>query len=473
VTRSRRVSGAAGRRTGAAARSTCRAARAVRAARRTLEREFSPRHLLSFSVGAYLACNAVRDAYLVVDGPDCALMRTQFLQGNHDYLAELTSVGGQHKVVHTALEPAGVMRPREEALADLLRRIGGTAGVGCVLFTSLPIATVLATDYARLCRRAAAAVGKPIAAIPGRSLSTDWLGGYAETLAALAEQLDLPHRRPARNAVAVVGLLHDRNEADCRGNVREIERLLRGLALEPVSIWLSGGRCAELREAARAATVVSLPYGRRAARILARRLGARLVEADLPFGLPAAERFVRQVAAACDRGPQGERLIDSELAAVVPNLEWVAPFLFQGRRFGFIGDPHLRSGFRELIELLGGQVAFSVITACRHHLGGPSRTAPPDRDDLLVEPRAAALRRFLDERLAPGRLDCLVTNSTCIEAAAGRDVAVVEFGFPAYDVHALYDRPYLGFRGALALVDTIANQLRLHLALRAPVAKPV
>ncbi|MBN1774392.1 MAG: hypothetical protein JXB32_24240 [Deltaproteobacteria bacterium] len=455
------------------ARSGRRDSRRAHDAQLVLEREFSPRHLLSFSVGTYLACNAIRDAYLVVDGPDCALMRTQFLQGNHDYLAELTSVGGKHKVVNTALEPAGVMHAREDALVDLLARIGATDGVGCTLLTSLPLATVLATDYARLCRRAAGRIGRPVVSIPGRSLSTDWLGGYQESLAALAAQLELPKCRPSRNGVALVGLLHDRNEADCRGNVRELQRLLRGLDLDPVSLWLSGGSCAELQAVARASTIVSLPYGRKAARTLADRLGARLVEAELPFGLPASERFVRQVAEACRRTPQAQRWIDSELAAVVPPLEWVGPFLFQERRFGYIGDPYLRPGFRETIELLGGRLEFSVVTACRHHLAEPSRAAPADSAELLVEPRAAALLRFLDERLAPDRLDCLVTNASCIEAAAGRDFAVVEFGFPAYDAHALYDRPYLGFRGALALVDTIANRLRLHLALRTPVAKRV
>lgn len=439
----------------------------------TLEREFSPRHLLSFSVGTYLACNAVRDAYLVVDGPDCARMRTQFLQGNHDYLSELTSVGGRHKVVHTALEPAGVMHAREDALVDLLARIANTKGVGCVLLTSLPLATVVGTDYDRLCRRAAARSAAPIVSIPGRSLATDWLGGYQDTLAALAARLELPRRRPARRGVALVGLLHDRNEADCRGNVAELERLLRALDLDPVSVWLSGRNCAELQAAAGASTIVSLPYGRQAARILADRLGARLVQAELPFGLPAAERFVRQLGEACDRRRQAERLVDAELAAVVPLLEWVGPFLFQERRFGFIGDPYLRPGFQELIELLGGRVEFAVVTAAGRHLADPADAATTRSADLLVEPRAAELLRFLDRRLAPGRLDCLVTNATCIEAAAGRDFPVVELGFPSYDVHALYDRPWLGFRGALALVDTLANQLRLHLALRTPVAKRV
>jgi nitrogenase molybdenum-iron protein alpha/beta subunit len=438
-----------------------------------VEREFSPRHLLSFSVGVYLACNAIRDAYLVVDGPDCALMRTQFIQGNHDYLSELTSVAGLHKVVNTALEPARVMNFREDELIGLLTRIGRTEGVGCVLMTSLPLATVIGTDYARLCRRAAVEIAKPVVSIPGRSLATDWLGGYQESLAALAAQLELPERRPSGNAVAVVGLLHDRNEADCRCNVEEVERLLRGLGLDPVSVWLSGRGCAELQAVSNASTIVSLPYGRKAARTLAERLGARLVEAELPFGLAAAERFVRQVAEACDRVPQAEQLIDAELAAVVPPLEWIGPFLFQERSFGFIGDPYLRPGFAELIGLLGGRLDFSVVTACRHHLPEHPACLPGESADVLVEPRVAELLRFFDDRLAPGRLDCLVTNSTCIEAAAGRDFAVVELGFPSYHIHALYDRPYLGFRGALALVDTLANQLRLHLALRGSTRSPI
>ena len=152
---------------------------------------------------------------------------------------------------------------------------------------------------------------------------------------------------------------------------------------------------------------------------------------------------------------------------MVPALEWLGPFLFQEKRFGFIGYPYLRPGFCETIGLLGGRVDFGVVTACRHHLPGKT-AAGAAAGDLLIEPKAAELLSFFEERLAPGRIDCLVTNSTCIEAAAGRDFAVVELGFPSYDVHALYDRPTLGFRGALAFVDTLANQLRLHLALGGP-----
>ena len=37
---------------------------------------------------------------------------------------------------------------------------------------------------------------------------------------------------------------------------------------------------------------------------------------------------------------------------------------------------------------------------------------------------------------------------------------VVELGFPSYFTHALYERPFLGFAGALAFIDSMANELR-------------
>ena len=37
---------------------------------------------------------------------------------------------------------------------------------------------------------------------------------------------------------------------------------------------------------------------------------------------------------------------------------------------------------------------------------------------------------------------------------------MVEFGFPSVYSHALYDRPFLGFQGFMAFVDTLANALR-------------
>lgn len=428
------------------------------------QRDFTARHVVSYSVGVYLAVNAVRDLFLVVDGPDCVYNRTQYLQGNHDYLSTLTSVAGFHRVVNTALDPTRVLVSRETEIRDLLVQIAGEAEVGAVLITSLPLAAVLSIDYDRLCAEARRVTRKPVFHVLGKSLSDDWLGGYAETLNVLAGTIPLEGSAPAEDNVAVVGHLFDRNEQDCRGNVRELKRLLGRLGLETVSVWPDGGDFDDLNKIKNAGTILSLPYARKAARTLARRLDVRLLELELPFGLPASERWLRQVAAAFGREEQADEIIQAELEEVLPPLEWVVPFLFQQRRFGYAGDPHLLPGFLETIEMFGGSTEFAVVTCFAHHLEGfdPASCAA----EVLVEPRAEKLLQFLEANIKNGRLDCLVSNSTCIDAARGGRQAVFEFGFPSYNRHALYDRPSLGFRGFLAFADTLANQMRLSLALR-------
>jgi nitrogenase molybdenum-iron protein alpha/beta subunit len=427
------------------------------------QRDFSARHVVSYSVGVYLAVNAVRDLFLVVDGPDCVYNRTQYLQGNHDYLSTLTSVGGFHRVINTALDPARVLVSREKELGDLLVQVSGETEVGAALITSLPLASVLSIDYDRLCAQARRSTAKPVLHVPGKSLSDDWLGGYAETLDVLAGNISLEGADPAEEKLAVVGHLFDRNEQDCLGNVRELKRLLRLLDLEPVAVWPDGGDFDDLRRIKDAGTILSLPYGRQAARTLAGRLDARLVELELPFGLRASESWMRQVAAAFGREEQAKAVIAAELEKVLPSLEWVVPFLFQERRFGYIGDPHLLPGFLDMVEMFGGSTAFAVVTNFEHHLAGFDPAARAAK--VLIEPRMEELLEFLESSLEAPGVDCLVTNSTCIEAARPDRHAVVEFGFPSYNRHALYDRPSLGFNGFLAFADTLANQMRSFMAL--------
>jgi len=428
------------------------------------ERDFTARYVISYSVGVYLAVNVIRDAFLVVDGPDCAYNRTQYIQGNHDYLSDLTSVSGSHRVVNTALDPNRVLLNREEEIRNLLLEIGRQPEVGAVLLTALPLAAVLSIDYQRLCSSAADDCGKPVLHVPGKSLSEDWLGGFKRVLEVLAENVSLKDAQPHPNRVALIGLPFDRNEEDCRGDVRELKRLLAALGLELVAAWPSGGDFSELSRVSQAGTIISLPYGRQAASILARRLDVRLLELELPFGLPACERWLRQLGRAYGREEQAEAVIAAEQRATLPALEWVVPFLFQGKRFGYIGDPHFLNGFLETIDLFGGTTRFAVVTTFAYHLQEDDRDNQVER--LLVEPTMKQLIAFLSENLAPGKIDCLVSNSSCLEAVDPRAQAVVEFGFPSNNVHALYDRPRLGFRGALAFSDTLANQLRQFLALR-------
>ena len=51
--------------------------------------EFSPRINFPFMHGLYLGINAVRDAYLLVDGPNCSFFKAEHIHGGHDFNSTL------------------------------------------------------------------------------------------------------------------------------------------------------------------------------------------------------------------------------------------------------------------------------------------------------------------------------------------------------------------------------------------------
>ncbi len=409
-----------------------------------------------YMVGVYLAINAVEDLFLLVEGPDCTYMKTQYVQGNHDWMSTLTSVSGYHRIANTALHPDHMSGSREEHLSEMLSRMAGHPEVPALVFTSMPMAFITGADYERLVTGVSEETGKPVFHVPGKSLSGDWLDGYAETLLALATQLDLEGGELDPETVAVVGYLHDRNEEDHAANVRELGRMLDAIGLRLGSVWLSGQRFERLRDVRNAGTVVSLPYGRRAARTVARRTGARLVELPLPFGLSASERWVRELGEAFGRSDRAEAFVDRELARIAPRLEWVVPFLFQNARVGYIGDPHLCPGLADTLEMLGATLVTALITNRPHHTRGLAEQL--GGADLLVFPRMKAMLNHLEGLAGQDALRLLVTHNMGIMT----DAPILELGFPSHFRHALYDRPFLGFAGALCFIDSMANAMRMR-----------
>ena len=227
---------------------------------------------------------------------------------------------------------------------------------GLVLVTALPMCSITGSITAR----DPTARQKPEQAGHRHTARSLWsaIGSTAMTRRSTrwprGSSLDASLRRP--RTVAVVGHLMDRNEGDHLANIAEMQRMLQSLSLETVSVWLSGQDCSDLRRVEEADIIVSLPYGRAAARRLAKRTGARLVETELPFGLPKTVRFMRDVGAAAGKDREAEAFIDAELSRVVPRLKWIIPQYFLNRRTGFMGDPYLLGGFRDIAEDLGMKV---------------------------------------------------------------------------------------------------------------------
>jgi nitrogenase molybdenum-iron protein alpha/beta subunit len=421
------------------------------------EEDFSMRVAFPYLLGVYLDVNAIRDAFLVVEGPDCSYMKSQYVQGNHDWLSTLTSVSGFHRIANTALHPSLMTDSREAPLREMLGRVASRPATGGTLLTTMPMATITGADYDRLCRDVARETGKDVVHVPGLSMSGDWLDGYDRVLRALAKTVDLSGGKPRPRRVAIVGYLWDRNEADHTANVRVLREMCEAVRLELTGVWLSGGSFADLRAVRDAGTILSLPYGRAAARLVAGRTGVEIIDLLLPFGPRATEEWMRVLGERFGAADRAQAYVDRMLADTAPRLEWLIPFLFQNREVGFVGDPNLLPGFRDIVELLGARLRLAVLTNRPTHMAGAEEALGGVAS--LVWPKLRAFVQFLCRQLLDGELHLLVANNYGMSMPL-LDTAVVEFGFPSVYAHALYDRPFLGFPGFLAFVDTLANALR-------------
>jgi len=407
-----------------------------------------------YLLGAYLAINAIPDAFLLLDGPNCFPLKTPSIQGNHDWFSTLSTVAGQQRCVTTRAHPSTVVFSRGKVIRDHIEAVGQGPGVGGIFVAARPMAACSNEDYPRVLREVQKNVSQTLFLIPPKSLRSNWLGGYEETLLTLAQGLDLESPAPNKDKVAIVGYLCDRHEGDHSGNLAELRRYMGALGLGVETVWLSGQKFADLSRVRNAGLIVSLPYGRKAARVLAKRLGVPLVETCLPFGFSATEQFLRDVGAAAGRLDQAERFIEQELSRTAPLLEWVIPFIFQDAAIGFVGDPNHLAGLKDIVRMLGARLSFAFLTGMASQL---PESAAGEGPAPLFDPTQKALLKQLRQGRNEEGLDLLVTCSVGTKLPR---LPVCEFGYPSYFTHALAPYPFLGFNGCLAFTTSMANAIR-------------
>lgn len=233
--------------------------------------------------------------------------------------------------------------------------------------------------------------------------------------------------------------------------------MLAALDLDVVCIWPSGAPLAELMQVQRAGTIIGLPMAGKAAHILAERLGARLIELELPFGLPATERWLLELGKALGRESQARAFIDSELARVAPRLQWTLPKLFLQSRVAYLGAPCYAPPLAEQLEELGASLVGCFLTGMAATLPEAALARLAARGTVLTDPLAEDLQAAW-QALDPSRVDLLISNTVGLDQLRPSG-AWVEWGYPSNFSHCYRDEPFVGFEGALAFCGRLANEL--------------
>jgi nitrogenase molybdenum-iron protein alpha/beta subunit len=270
----------------------------------------------------------------------------------------------------------------------------------------------------------------------------DWLDGYAAALAALADVVPLEAGPVRPEVVAIVGMRVDRREGDRAGDLAEVARWLEALGLVACPPWPSPVGVAGLSPVARAGTLVAMPYGREAARRLAKRTGAIVVDSGLPVGLAGTSAWVRQIADATGTREAAEAFLASELDRAAPRLEWVVPHMLLHRRLCLGGDGPWVAAWADAFGEVGCRVVGALVTA----------GTLPEGSGLPV----------VDAVPGPDVADLVVGDHACVEAARQVGTPALERGYPNLGEHFVTARPTLGILGFLGEVEAVVNRLSLE-----------
>jgi len=358
----------------------------------------------TFLTGVYLAVNAIKDSYLVVDGPDCIYKKVELIEKNHDYYSRILEPDGKHRICSSMVNVDSVVHDRTDKLQRLMQKIAADDKSGVVLVTSMPMAALTGYQYDSIAR--GIDIDKPIIDVSYES--TGYVEGYSIVLERLADSIVIKDERK-KGKIGIVGYLYDRNEGDHDGNIKEIKRLLEKMGLELVSAWLSGSDYCGLERIQEADLIISLPYGREAAKKISSKTGAKVIELGLPFGISNTKEWLMRIAEATGRKEKTRKLIEAEIGSL-GIMEWIVPEFFQGRKIGLGIEPHLAEYVKTAFE----ELDMEVIT-----LSNGEKT------------------------------DYTITTSDT------KVLGGIEIGFPSYRDHFFYTAPFFGFRGFLVVLNRL------------------
>nr|MDD3720118.1 nitrogenase component 1 [Candidatus Gracilibacteria bacterium] len=399
----------------------------------------------SYLTGVLLGINAIQDAYLWVDSPDCFFMKVDNIELNHDLNSTLRKPNGEHRILSTISDVDNVIDNRNSSFVKTLSNMASKDYTNLIFVSSMPMSQVVGADYDGLINIVREEFPqKNIFNVPSRSMTDCWLEGYSDLLFSLSKNIDISGSNPGVNKVAIVGNMFDRNEGDCKGNVIELKNIFESLGIKVVSVWLEGGNFDEILKVKEASTIISLPYGRKAAKKIANRLGIDLLELDIPFGLNKTIAFINKVGEYFNLEKEKiEGFIKKELIENgIGIIKHVVREEFIGKKISYYGDPFLIDGIIDFSNTLGLEILEIYINGSEKHIKNNLEYK------VISEVCGGNFSNDIDLIIS------IRNNGVNIY-----DGKILEFSFPSYFYHVFTNNPYYGIKGGMNFINRIYNKI--------------
>lgn len=257
------------------------------------------------------------------------------------------------------------------------------------------------------------------------------------------------------------------------GDIRELKAMVRDMGV--AATWLTdysetldggyynprpryprgGTTVDEIRDSSNALAAIALQknIGGEAARVYKRRHGVPAYVLPMPIGLHNTDRFLDTLKEVT--GKELSEELESDRARLLDALVDTHMFT-SGLKVAIYGDPDLVEGLIRLVDELGMQVKY-VLTASDSKPWGEEMVALTNELGQDTEVMIKTDMHELHKRMVQSPVDLLIGHSKGKYLAEEHKVPLMRVGFPIEDRYGYHRRPIVGYRGAIYLVDEIAN----------------
>lgn len=402
--------------------------------------------------------NAIKDAYLWIDSPDCFFIKADNIQWNHDINSYIRKANWEHKFLSTISNVDNIIDSRNSNFEKTLSDMCSRDFTSLIFVSSMPMNQLVGVDYEWLINNILKKFPhKSVFNIPSRSMTSCWLDWYSDLLFSLAKNIDINWAKSDLNNVAIIGNLFDRNEWDCIWNIDEIINIFSWLWLKVVSIWLDWWTYEDILKVKNAWTIISLPYGRKAAKKIANRLNIWLLELDLPFWINNTIEFINNIWSYFNINKEViDKFIFNELK--INNDIWILKFaigsaLFN-KKISYYGDPYLLSWIIDFKETFWFNINDVYIHWELKHLNNNNKNNLEDINNIVDN--------FTIKDINLNWVDLFITLSNSLIKTKFPEKNKMYFWFPSYYYHCFSKQPYYWIKWGINFINRIFNELNFN-----------
>lgn len=406
--------------------------------------------------------NAISDAYMWVDSPDCFFYKVNYIFWNHDLNSTLKRANWEHRFNSTISTSDKVIWNNNQEFENKLENFAKNYFIKLIFVSSMPMAQIIWTDYQMIIDNVIKTTNKKnIFNIPSRSMTSCWLDWYSDLLFSLAKNIDISWWIKDDKKVAIVWNLFDRNEWDCIWNIQELKNIFEWLWLTVESIWLDWWSYEDILKIKNVGTIISLPYWRKAAKKIAKRLDVELLELDIPFWFWNTIKFIESIWDFFKINKLDvEKFIHSEfkIRNDITLLKWSINKTLFNKKISYYWDPYLINWIIDISEYIWFDIKQLFIHwEIKHLINNIDNKYEKDTEKIEA---SLLVDRDLD-------IDLIIMNtanwSYWIPYWEGQNIydnnKILEFWFPSYWYHCFTKQPYYWIRWAINFTNRIFNKL--------------